>query len=82
MCDLGTNPRRATIGEMADHHSTVGAGDTFLAGVLFGLLCHSADWGVEETLRFAVDLATQKVQREGLAGLAASIAAGIHGRRL
>jgi ketohexokinase len=57
---------------MADGHSTIGAGDTFIAGVLFGLLCHFADWDAENMLRFAVDLATQKVQMDGFAGLAAS----------
>lgn len=56
---------------MADSRSTIGAGDTFIAGVLFGLLCHSADWDTEATLRFAVDLATQKVKIDGLAGLGA-----------
>jgi ketohexokinase len=64
----------ATIGEMgrmADGRSTIGAGDTFIAGVLFGLLCHSADWDTDATLRFAVDLATQKVQMNGFAGLGA-----------
>lgn len=51
---------------------TVGAGDTFVAGILFGLLCHANGWGPATVLAFAVDLATKKVQREGFAGLVAA----------
>ncbi|RYP09016.1 hypothetical protein DL764_001512 [Monosporascus ibericus] len=51
---------------------TVGAGDTFIAGVLFGLLCHPQDWDMETKVRFAVQLATSKVQQEGLRDLASS----------
>ncbi|RYP73210.1 hypothetical protein DL769_004269 [Monosporascus sp. CRB-8-3] len=51
---------------------TVGAGDTFIAGVLFGLLCHPQDWDMETKVRFAVQLATSKVQQEGLRDLAPS----------
>ncbi|KAF3002813.1 hypothetical protein E8E14_005066 [Neopestalotiopsis sp. 37M] len=52
-------------------HFEVGAGDTFIAGMLFGLLCHEADADadVEARLRFAVQLATCKVEREGFSGL-------------
>jgi len=51
--------------------STVGAGDTFIAGMLYGLICHTGtdDWGQEAKLGYAVELATKKVQREGFAGL-------------
>ncbi|KAF3770789.1 putative PfkB family kinase [Cryphonectria parasitica EP155] len=47
----------------------VGAGDTFIAGVMYGLLCRSGDWDVENTVRFAVDLATTKIQQDGFEGL-------------
>lgn len=47
-------------------YSTVGAGDTFIAGMLFGLMCHPLDWDTERKLRFAVQVATRKVQEEGL----------------
>ncbi|ETS76693.1 hypothetical protein PFICI_12080 [Pestalotiopsis fici W106-1] len=50
----------------------VGAGDTFIAGILFGLLCKAdadADADVEARLRFAVQLATCKVKREGFSDL-------------
>ncbi|KAJ2988068.1 hypothetical protein NUW58_g4170 [Xylaria curta] len=44
---------------------TVGAGDTFIAGVLFGFLHHDDDWDSRAKLSFAVQLATCKVQQEG-----------------
>ncbi|KAI1262243.1 Ribokinase-like protein [Xylariaceae sp. FL1019] len=47
---------------------TIGAGDTFIAGSLFGFLCHE-DWGDQARLDFAVGLATRKVQQEGFEGL-------------
>ncbi|KAI1435979.1 hypothetical protein GGR50DRAFT_653068, partial [Xylaria sp. CBS 124048] len=49
--------------------STVGAGDTFIAGILFGFLYHEQDWDQRAKLGFAVQLATCKVQREGFGGL-------------
>ncbi|KAI5924308.1 Ribokinase-like protein [Camillea tinctor] len=53
---------------------TVGAGDTFIAGMLFGLLCHTRDWNDEKKVRFAVQLATLKVQQEGFDGVGAEVA--------
>uniref|UniRef100_L2GF67 Pfkb family kinase n=1 Tax=Colletotrichum fructicola (strain Nara gc5) TaxID=1213859 RepID=L2GF67_COLFN len=47
---------------------SVGAGDTFVAGMLYGLICRER-WELGEKLGFAVDLATLKVQREGFSGL-------------
>ncbi|KAI0157423.1 Ribokinase-like protein [Xylariaceae sp. FL1272] len=47
---------------------TVGAGDTFIAGSLFGFLCHG-DWDDQAKLNFAVGLSTRKVQQEGFEGL-------------
>ncbi|KAL9061202.1 MAG: hypothetical protein Q9206_000685 [Seirophora lacunosa] len=48
---------------------TVGAGDTFIAGMLFGLTCRAADWTLERQLEFANELAGRKVAQEGLRGL-------------
>ncbi|KAI3323059.1 Ribokinase-like protein [Xylariaceae sp. AK1471] len=48
---------------------TVGAGDTFIAGILFGFLYHDYDWDNRAKLSFAVQLAACKVQREGFDGL-------------
>ncbi|KAK6952247.1 hypothetical protein Daesc_006782 [Daldinia eschscholtzii] len=53
----------------AESKRTVGAGDTFIAGMLFGLLCHDDDWDTEKKVQFAVQLATCKVQRDGFDGL-------------
>lgn len=54
--------------------SAVGAGDTFVAGVLYGVLCRvqhdqNNNGHGAQTVRFAVDLATAKVQQDGFAGL-------------
>lgn len=49
--------------------STIGAGDTFIAGMLFGLVCHAHDWSQQERLAFATELATKKVQIDGFVGL-------------
>ncbi|KAK0638688.1 Ribokinase-like protein [Cercophora newfieldiana] len=49
---------------------TIGAGDTFIAGMLYSLICHTPQ---AAKLRFAVELATAKVQREGFAGLSRSL---------
>jgi ketohexokinase len=51
----------------------IGAGDTFIAGVLYGLLRHPSDWPLAQRLEFASSLATLKVQREGFAGLGADM---------
>ncbi|KAM0267814.1 hypothetical protein ACHAPA_005656, partial [Fusarium lateritium] len=51
----------------------VGAGDTFIAGMLYGLICHPGDWSTGRKLGFAVQLATLKVQREGFDGLGADM---------
>jgi len=43
--------------------------------MLYGLVCHADDWSREAALRFAVRLATKKVQIEGFAGLGQAVAA-------
>ncbi|KAI9845995.1 MAG: hypothetical protein M1837_004401 [Sclerophora amabilis] len=48
---------------------TIGAGDTFIAGMLHGLTCHSHDWTVLHMLGFANELAGRKVVQDGFAGL-------------
>ena len=49
--------------------STVGAGDTFIAGMLFALTCFVDDWTLERKMKFANELAGRKVVQEGLRGL-------------
>ncbi|TFB05320.1 Ketohexokinase, partial [Trichoderma ghanense] len=57
---------------------SVGAGDTFIAGMLYSLVCRSRDWDISHGLRFAVHLATTKVQREGFQGLGAHVRDWLH----
>lgn len=64
------------VGSQADGtcaDSAVGAGDTFVAGTLYGLLCRTDDWDVQRMVRFAVDLATLKIQQDGFGGLASKL---------
>lgn len=55
---------------------TTGAGDTFIAGVLFGLICRASNrqpgtkvWTLARTLAFANGLAGRKILQSGLQGL-------------
>jgi ketohexokinase len=60
-------------------HSPVGAGDTFIAGMLLGLVRNNwplSGSNISKAASFAVKLATLKVQREGFQGLAVDIAEG------
>ncbi|KAF1934388.1 Ribokinase-like protein [Didymella exigua CBS 183.55] len=47
---------------------SVGAGDTFVAGMLYGAMAQ-AGWTTDERLMFASELAGRKVHQEGFAGL-------------
>ena len=49
--------------------STLGAGDAFIAGILYGFTCHDEDWDLSREVRFANELAGRKVVREGFFGL-------------
>lgn len=51
-------------------NSTIGAGDTFIAGIVYSCLVHDDDWPLEQKLGFANELAGRKVVQEGFAGLA------------
>lgn len=51
---------------------TVGAGDTFIAGMLYALV-EQKTWGVAERLAFANELAGRKVYRQGFDGLGEEI---------
>jgi fructose-1-phosphate kinase PfkB-like protein len=59
--------------------STVGAGDTFIAGILYSYLAHLQDWQLPQKLEFANKLAGRKVVQEGFAGLGAMMR-DVHGK--
>ncbi|KAK1993040.1 D-sorbose [Colletotrichum falcatum] len=63
---LFISPVETPVTQVVD---SVGAGDTFVAGMLYGLICQTDTWDTADKLGFAVQLATLKVQREGFAGL-------------
>ncbi|KAB8067538.1 pfkB family kinase [Aspergillus leporis] len=48
---------------------TIGAGDTFIAGMLHTLMCRSDAWDLSQKLGFANRLAGMKVTQEGFSGL-------------
>lgn len=53
--------------------STIGAGDTFIAGALYALIFEEDNWRMREILQFANDLAGLKVTAEGFQNLAEKI---------
>ena len=50
-------------------NSAVGAGDTFIAGMLYSLIYHDNDWTLLQKLGFSNELAGRKVLQEGFSGL-------------
>ncbi|KAF2877055.1 Ribokinase-like protein [Massariosphaeria phaeospora] len=52
---------------------SIGAGDTFVAGMLFALNYHQDDWDLQQKLQFANELAGRKVYQEGFNGLGKAI---------
>ncbi|KAL4943889.1 hypothetical protein BDV06DRAFT_188923 [Aspergillus oleicola] len=48
---------------------TIGAGDTFIAGMLYGLICKGDVWNLEQKLKLATRVAGMKVAQEGFGGL-------------
>jgi ketohexokinase len=51
---------------------TIGAGDTFIAGMLFSLTQHP-ETTLEQKLRYAVQIASRKVHQDGFNGLGAAM---------
>lgn len=50
-------------------YSPVGAGDTFIAGMLYSLIYRKDDWDLSRKLKFANRVAGMKVGQEGFSGL-------------
>jgi len=48
---------------------TIGAGDTFIAGMLYALARHENDWSLQSKLNFANEIAGRKVYQVGFSGL-------------
>lgn len=64
------SPQRNYADPSQDAHpvDSVGAGDTFIAGMLYGMMAQ-AGWSTDERLAFASELAGRKVYQEGFVGL-------------
>lgn len=54
--------------------SPIGAGDTFIAGMLYALNCKEKDWDLSKKLAFANRIAGLKVSQEGFASLDRALA--------
>lgn len=54
--------------DVADVYSTIGAGDTFIAGMLYCLL-YQGGWDLSKKLTFANRVAGMKVTQEGFSNL-------------
>ncbi|KAH6619948.1 Ribokinase-like protein [Boeremia exigua] len=72
---------RAPVGSVALPVDTVGAGDTFIAGMLYALVQQPA-WGLDQRLAFANELAGRKVYQEGFQGLGEAMRGGEWGERM
>jgi ketohexokinase len=53
--------------------STIGAGDTFIAGMLYAWLCQE-DWDLTKKIHFANRVAGMKVGQDGFSGLDKALA--------
>lgn len=52
-----------------DVSSTIGAGDTFIAGMMYAVIQRGEAWPLLQKLRFANEIAGRKVMQEGFSGL-------------
>jgi ketohexokinase len=54
--------------EILINASTIGAGDTFIAGMLYAWLCQE-NWDLQKKIHFANRVAGMKVAQEAFSGL-------------
>ena len=59
---------------------TIGAGDTFAAGMLYGLYFSQQSWTLQRTLEFANELAGRRVCQQGSEGLGDSMVDRVGGK--
>ncbi|OSS46126.1 hypothetical protein B5807_08280 [Epicoccum nigrum] len=69
---IGWRPHLDEPQYSVDAVDTVGAGDTFIAGILYACV-HQRTWGAAERLEFANELAGRKVHQRGFEGLGAAM---------
>ncbi|KAK6077785.1 hypothetical protein SCUP234_06543 [Seiridium cupressi] len=65
----GLCPQDAWVLKDSSVIDTIGAGDIFIAGMLYSYLAHQQDWPLPQKLEFASELAGRKVIQEGVSGL-------------
>lgn len=53
--------------------STIGAGDTFIAGMLYSLIWRDNEWDIERKLGFANRVAGMKVAQDGFGDLSRAL---------
>ncbi|KAF2665943.1 putative PfkB family kinase [Microthyrium microscopicum] len=69
--------RAAWVSKDSQVVDTIGAGDTFIAGMLYSYLAPNNNWPVSQKLEFANELAGRKVVQEGFAGLGGLVHRGL-----
>jgi ketohexokinase len=64
-CDVVWNPSESSKTKVVD---TIGAGDTFIAGMIYCLTNHP-NTTLEQKLGYAIQIASRKVYQDGFGGL-------------
>ena len=72
------SPRGLKLWLIEQSLSTIGAGDTFAAGILYALYFYDSQRNTQQVLDFANELAGRKVCQEGFEGLGEGIEAWLN----